>query len=333
MLLRRSYADRTLVLFCSIQRAAALANPAARFAHVAASYTPLRRDPALFDPADVTSWLHPNFKELISAINEERDTPLVVKQEVEDVYSFPLLTYEACDRLFAEVEAFHESGLPARRPNSMNNYGLILNEIGLRDSLTALQQQLAPLAKALFPLEGANLDDHHSFCVSYKADEDAGLDMHTDDSDVTVNVCLGREFTAAGLTFCGNVGAADHRQESHRYSHVSGRAVMHLGRRRHGADDITEGHRLNLVMWNYNRAFRASDMHLKRGFVREAAAPTPTCVSYTHDRDFEAIRGQPRPEPRFATTAWCPPPQAEYEGFAGGGGRYAQVDPFWSPLN
>jgi len=232
------------------------------------------------------------------------------------------------------VESFHASGLPARRPNSMNNYGLILNEIGLRDSLSALQRSLAPLAKALFPVEGASLDDHHSFCVSYQAHEDAGLDMHTDDSDVTVNVCLGKQFTAAGLTFCGNVGAPDHRRESHRYKHSRGRAVMHLGRRRHGADDITDGHRLNLVMWNYNRSYRASDAFRRRTYEREAAPPTPACVSYTHDRDFEAIRNMVRPDSRLSASAWCPPPQAEYEGFNGVPGRYAKMDPYWmEPLN
>mgnify|MGYP003333528851 CR=1 FL=1 len=39
--------------------------------------------------------------------------------------------------------------------------------------------------------------------VQYKHGEDLGLDMHTDASDVTLNVCLGKEFTGAGLTFCG----------------------------------------------------------------------------------------------------------------------------------
>jgi hypothetical protein len=36
--------------------------------------------------------------------------------------------------------------------------------------------------------------------------------MHTDDSDVTFNICLGREFTASGLTFCGGIGTPAHRQ-------------------------------------------------------------------------------------------------------------------------
>ena len=39
--------------------------------------------------------------------------------------------------------------------------------------------------------------------VQYKQGEDHGLDMHTDDSDVTFNVCLGRNFTGATLTVCG----------------------------------------------------------------------------------------------------------------------------------
>ena len=49
----------------------------------------------------------------------------------------------------------------------------------------------------------ANLGRPAATQVRYRSDEDAGLDMHTDDSDVTFNVCLGKEFTGAGLTFCG----------------------------------------------------------------------------------------------------------------------------------
>ncbi|MEC8262735.1 MAG: hypothetical protein VX017_05415, partial [Pseudomonadota bacterium] len=41
--------------------------------------------------------------------------------------------------------------------------------------------------------------------------KDLGLDMHTDNSDVTFNVCLGRDFDGAGLAFCGNMGSANHR--------------------------------------------------------------------------------------------------------------------------
>ena len=177
---------------------------------VAQRYQPMRKDPALFDPGLVKQWLHPEFAELSHALDEGADVRSLVAQVggMQDVYSFPLLNDEACDRLCDEIEHFGKSGLPARRPNSMNRYGLILNEIGMRPSLDALQAEVWRVARELWPVEGASFDDHHSFCVSYKPNEDRGLDMHTDNSDVTLNVCLGRDFTASGLTFCGEVGQA-----------------------------------------------------------------------------------------------------------------------------
>ena len=43
--------------------------------------------------------------------------------------------------------------------------------------------------------------------------------MHTDDSDVTFNVCLGRPgFGGCGLVFCGMVGTAGHRQHCFTYN-------------------------------------------------------------------------------------------------------------------
>jgi len=292
-------------------------------------YQPLQRDAALFDPSLVSSkWIDPAFHALVSAVRDrdimETNVRHLVTEEAHDIFSFPLLTDAACDALIEEVENFQSTGLPARRPNSMNNYGLILNEIGLRPSLSALQAAVHPLARALFPTEGASFDGHHTFVVSYKPTEDRGLDMHTDDSDVTLNVCLGKDFEAAGLTFCGTMGAPDHRRESFRYSHTRGRALLHLGRRRHGADDISAGHRVNLIMWNWNQPFRQSAAYNQRPFAVESSPPDPLCVSWTHDRDFEAITGEERPEggSKFRQTAWCPPPFAEYEGFEGVGGRY-----------
>lgn len=212
----------------------------------------------------------------------------------------------------------------------MNNYGLVLNEIGLKPALSMLQQAVNVIARALWPLEGGQFDDHHSFVVSYKPDEDRGLDMHTDDSDVTLNVCLGKEFEASGLTFCGEMGTARHRQVSFQYQHVRGRALLHLGRQRHGADDICQGHRVNLIMWNWSRAYRETQAYTRRPYRKESAAADALCVSFTHDRDFEAVTGRERPrvggkKSPFGQTAWCPPPHAEYEGFVGTGGRYRDL--------
>ena len=76
---------------------------------------------------------------------------------------------------------------------------------------------------------------------------------------MTFNVCLGRDFEGCGLVFCGMIGAADHRCHKNTYHHKVGACVVHLGARRHGADHITSGERLNLVIWNHGLAWRESD--------------------------------------------------------------------------
>ena len=166
------------------------------------------------------------------------------------------------------------------------------------------------------------LDAHHSFVVEYEQGHDLGLDMHTDDSDVTFNVCLGRDFDGAGLTFCGELGSAGHRRFCYRYRHVVGHCVLHLGRKRHGADDITEGERVNLIVWTTNQEYRrtfeyqASHAQHPDYYTREEAPPDPVCLSYTHDRDFEQHKSLPPAAVQMREAGqlpWCPPHFAEYE--------------------
>ena len=76
----------------------------------------------------------------------------------------------------------------------MNNYGIIVNQIGMQAVITRMQREvLLPLSELLFPVQArGGFTGHHSFMVKYTAGEDLGLDMHTDDSDVTFNMCLAR---------------------------------------------------------------------------------------------------------------------------------------------
>ena len=86
--------------------------------------------------------------------------------------------------------------------------GIIVNDIGLEPLIIALQRLvLLPLARELFSSDGdrgdpaTGFDSTHAFVVKYlDADETrtvTRLDVHTDDSDVTFNVCLGRDFEGA----------------------------------------------------------------------------------------------------------------------------------------
>mmetsp|Transcript_4827 Transcript_4827/g.15939 ORF Transcript_4827/g.15939 Transcript_4827/m.15939 type:complete len:237 (+) Transcript_4827:467-1177(+) len=205
----------------------------------------------------------------------------------------------------------------------MNQYGLVLNEVGMEalfDSL--LETVLQPIARACFPREGGGLDRHHSFVVQYAAGKDLGLDMHTDDSDVTFNICLGRDFEGAGLSVCGDMGDSAHRHFTYRHTHRVGHCLMHLGRRRHGADDITAGERINLIIWCKGAAYRASrhylDLQQQRSYAAEAAPPDDICLSYTHDRDFMRYRTAGARHAAMRRTPWVPPRSAEYPGYEEG---------------
>eukprot|EP00930_Biecheleria_cincta_P057624 TRINITY_DN43525_c0_g1_i1.p1 TRINITY_DN43525_c0_g1~~TRINITY_DN43525_c0_g1_i1.p1 ORF type:complete len:669 (+),score=104.34 TRINITY_DN43525_c0_g1_i1:37-2043(+) len=239
-------------------------------------------------------------------------------QEVipEMVYSFPVFTSEFCELLMEEIRHFYASKLPARRPNSMNNYGIILNDIGLESLVFDIQDSvIQPLAALLLPLEGSELESHHSFTIRYKGGEDTHLDVHTDDSDVTFNVNIFGNYTGAPLVFCGLNGQPDHRLFRVAYQHQLGHAVLHRGRHRHGAEDIASGERMNLVVWSYSYNYRSS-ADSEKNHQQEERPPDERCVSYTHDRDFGKFRSWPEgKKERFLGRGWCPPRGKEYVGF------------------
>ena len=271
-------------------------------------------------------WLHPAVAQWFAAGAPEEALPALVTEEAQGVYSLALMSDAFCTMLVAELENYEavskRHGWEVRRPNSMNNYGCVLNDMGLESLMDTLNDAVfAPLAAALFPGPGDEISGHHSFMVEYAAGADLGLDMHTDDSDVTFNLCLGKDFTGAGLQFCGLLGAADHRHHRLAYHHVVGRAVVHLGRQRHGADDIASGHRMNLIVWTRNRTWRRSWGHvaplMQLEYERESGKPSPVCMSFTHDVDWEQVKG---PRPRGTFMPWCPPEFARFAGGARKGG-------------
>lgn len=255
---------------------------------------------ALFDQhtirEDMTTWLDPAF---VAAVRDGSEAALkgIIQEHMPGVYSFPCFKHEFCDMLLGEIEHAQEQSteLGLDRPNGMNRYGIVLNQIGLEPLATHLQQvYVQPVARALFPTEGASLDDHHTFVVRYKASEDTGLDMHEDDSDVTLNVCLGREFEAATLTFCHPITDEKHRTHGVKYAHMKGHAVIHAGRHRHGADDIAGGERVNFLLWSLNSAYRATPTFKEdRTRARDPEQPSKVCLSYTHDADYEQHLARP----------------------------------------
>ena len=235
------------------------------------------------------------------------------RQDTDHVFSFPFLTDECCKLLSEEVKHYEAiPDMPQFRPNSTNRYGLILNEVGLRPFVNALCKQFVfPLAQALFPealenevgqtgmdeeeeaaeqrTSSAVLDSHHTFVVEYRQDADILLDMHSDDSEITLNVNLLDQFEGSSLCFCGMAGSQRHRKHSRSYFHEKGRAVMHPGSLRHGALPITSGERMNLIVWCRSTWLRQHNPERGKryGFAAEEEQPDKVCLSATHDPDFQ----------------------------------------------
>ena len=137
------------------------------------AYVPMRVHPDLFGRTMKAEWFEPEFLRIIETARNgsKEDVLQLLRHETEGVYSFPMLKPHFCQMILDEVDSYQRSGLPIRRPNSMNNCatrerssaaraprgrrrahparppsaltdGLIVNEIGMRPFITALQQQM-----------------------------------------------------------------------------------------------------------------------------------------------------------------------------------------------
>ncbi|MEM6568159.1 MAG: hypothetical protein AAF957_07090 [Planctomycetota bacterium] len=217
------------------------------------------------DPAPPLDW--PPF-----ALEPPDLAPLDLVALAGGVHTTPLLTERGCARLSAEIEERRARLAAALRtsdarqpPNSMHAHGAMLGPLGLDGVVDALRERLAPDLARLYPeVGGESLDGHHSYLVEYGRDLDEDLGFHVDDSEVTLNLCLGETFSGAELVLLGR-RCALHRQdpvepgETLEIDHEPGVCVLHAGWHRHRVDPILRGERRNLIAWLRSSAHRARE--------------------------------------------------------------------------
>eukprot|EP01104_Vermistella_antarctica_P007013 TRINITY_DN1773_c0_g1_i2.p1 TRINITY_DN1773_c0_g1~~TRINITY_DN1773_c0_g1_i2.p1 ORF type:complete len:379 (-),score=68.06 TRINITY_DN1773_c0_g1_i2:42-1178(-) len=271
-------------------------------------YEPLHRN--LFQFSEWT--LHPDLVRVLHlfrsgpAQGEDRDEATsrlfnsFLKKENEGVFSFPVLDEECCRQIFEEVSHFDrwaaEEGIAVKRPNSMNRYGAILDHFGFKAAMNDLMTTVVePFARFLFSDTISTseshdttlqLDEHHAFVVEYEVGKDTSLDFHVDDSEVTLNLCLGDTFQGGDLFF-GGVRCESHQSttavlpnEAFDFQHVLGRGLIHLGKHRHAAKHITAGRRMNLILWCRSQKYRQSLKERRRRCLLSGTKVTNTCPEW-----------------------------------------------------
>ena len=215
------------------------------------------RQPWLADISERS--LDPDF---VRVVRSGSDTALdaFIKRPHAGVIEFPLFSAEYTQALLRELHVFehwcrHHQVAPTR-PNSMNNYGVVLAEIGLEPSMDQLLDTwLAPLTDQYFPDHaGGQLDHQHTFVVDYAETGDTSLDFHVDDSEVTLNACMGLAFEGAEVYFRGercdlHRTAPANDVESWQWTPTPGAAILHAGAHRHGVHPLRAGRRINLIVW------------------------------------------------------------------------------------
>lgn len=199
--------------------------------------------------------LHPAFLKLVEATKrhpEKAVQGMTVLSCEKRLYSFPVFKEEFCKKLIEELENFDKSDMPKERPNTMNQYGVLLSDLGFDEKfLVPLRDQyLTPISHVLFPeLTGSKFDSHKAFTVTYMPEKEDDLGYHFDNAEVTINICLGKTFRGGEIYFSGMRTVSMLEATCFLCCQIPGTGILHRGQQWHGALSIYEGTRINMVVW------------------------------------------------------------------------------------
>ncbi|XP_030227434.1 2-oxoglutarate and iron-dependent oxygenase domain-containing protein 2 [Gadus morhua] len=203
------------------------------------------------------SFLAPEFLQIVaycrsSGANQQGLLGMLQSEAAPRVFRLAVFTRTFCQELVEELEHFERSPAPKGRPNTMNNYGMLLNELGLDEGLTTplRERYLGPIASLLYPdCGGGGLDSHKAFVVKYDLREDLDLSYHYDNAEVTLNVSLGKDFTGGNLYFGDMKDVPLGDTECSEVEHRVSAGLLHRGQQMHGALPIAAGQRWSLIIW------------------------------------------------------------------------------------
>ena len=196
-------------------------------------------------------------------------------QAMFDVYSFPIFEPEFCKLLRQTVRDLSwlaDKDFPhlnlGRRPLDLDDIGLgWINDLLFAMFIQPISRHLFATTEILAHGEKDDseqlLDWRQGYIAGYSASPTSEkgvnrhrLNPHTDDSEVTLNVCLGEEtFEGGSVEFYGLRGTAEEGELVGKARRPDvGTALIHSGRHLHAVSDITKGDRYAYIIWS--RAWR-----------------------------------------------------------------------------
>ena len=145
--------------------------------------------PALYEPSELARFVEPALREALLSGDNGR-VRMLLSEESGGLFSLTLFTEEYCTLLLRECEHFEAwcdaNRVEVKRPNTMNNYGAILDDFGMAGVMDAVMTQyVAPLSRVCGfadVMGGERLTTHHAFVVAYAMGKDLDLSFHVDSS-------------------------------------------------------------------------------------------------------------------------------------------------------
>mmetsp|Transcript_633 Transcript_633/g.1313 ORF Transcript_633/g.1313 Transcript_633/m.1313 type:complete len:275 (-) Transcript_633:395-1219(-) len=192
----------------------------------------------------------------------------IIEEECDAAFSVPALTREACEALMQAADSAHKV-LVASGTTYFGGRGVIfVDDLGAGWLLDLLLLVANVIAARLFPRdtglrEGSSsapnegmLDWRHGFILKSTASHASSarpLVPHTDDAELTMNACLGRNFEGGEILLGGLRGTDDEHRDlncaADCYVPQPWRALIHLGRRLHAVKQLQQGERRALIVW------------------------------------------------------------------------------------
>eukprot|EP00397_Hematodinium_sp_SG-2012_P018731 GEMP01019200.1.p1 GENE.GEMP01019200.1~~GEMP01019200.1.p1 ORF type:complete len:387 (+),score=62.71 GEMP01019200.1:142-1302(+) len=232
-------------------------------------------------------------KNVLDAARGEVQLPSALDEVVDHVYRFSLFTPEFCEQLIAQVEHFLswqtkqvEQGVPGSK--DLSTRLCVVEQMGpVGEQLLDLLKNtiMDPLSRKLFP-DVLNPDGdtsfRYGFIIGYSDSLKEGgnisrkaLDTHTDDSEVTMTICLGREYTGGNVILRHLREDPNEGEEQTRIKMETGQATLFYGQQLHQVEDITSGERHIFVIWARSNKYRAANCPCCRMYRRNRCVCGP----------------------------------------------------------